>query len=166
MLHRALRRLSLLFGYDRCAAPPIPHDRDAVGRQFQLVGMVLMAEEIDFIVSSFHAKALPRDMQRLPEFVQLCRRFGLSPTRESWMKVVKPAFHSLAELRAIRRGHEAGLDFLIFRIGQIEIGECPRATELAGRRFSFESAPLVPLEECDRRDQCGCRFQMIMEPID
>lgn len=35
---------------------------------------------------------------------------------------------------------------------------CPAASALAGKRFLAHEAPLFPLEGCDRRAACRCRY--------
>lgn len=36
---------------------------------------------------------------------------------------------------------------------------CAAAKTTAGRRFLATEAPLLPLTDCDRRDQCQCRYR-------
>jgi hypothetical protein len=35
---------------------------------------------------------------------------------------------------------------------------CQAAKDLRPRRFLCTDAPLLPLEQCDRRDRCECRY--------
>jgi len=36
---------------------------------------------------------------------------------------------------------------------------CPAAEAIAGQRFLSDEAPLLPLENCDRRASCRCRYR-------
>jgi hypothetical protein len=40
---------------------------------------------------------------------------------------------------------------------------CPAAAAIRGQRFLSEEAPLLPLEDCDRRMSCRCRYRHFVD---
>lgn len=56
----------------------------------------------------------------------------------------------------------AGVVRHLFHGVAIETGRydcCGAARAIGGQRFLSDEAPLLPLEGCDRRDQCSCRYR-------
>ena len=42
---------------------------------------------------------------------------------------------------------------------QVEKTSCAAAKDLAGKRFLGAETPAIPLKECDRTDDCPCKFR-------
>jgi len=66
----------------------------------------------------------------------------------------------------LKRAAQAGIDQVKFRFGGMAAGHCSYSKRMDGVKVRIADAALLPADECEHPDQCGCRWQSWMPLMD
>lgn len=116
-------------------------------------------EDVDYVIKSFKARKLAREMWKAPEYLAMLNEAGRSDHKEAWHATVRPCHHALACERDLDQARKAGIDTVKLRASNMAAGPCPKAAALDGAKIAIGRAELLPIEECTHPDQCACLYQ-------
>jgi hypothetical protein len=117
--------------------------------------------DLEFVVSAFRAKLTAREVIRRPEFSAMLSSEARGDLKGAWFFTMGPVFHALTAIRNFNRGIDAGIEHFRFLPSNMAAGPCAAAAALDGV-VSWDGFLAPPLAECDRPDQCGCRWQSVI----
>lgn len=132
-----------------------------------IVGRILAASgiarsdpaDIEFALIVHRERLTARDVKRRPEYAAMLIDNGEADLKDLWYLAFGPALSALAIMRQFNHAIDAGITSFRFFASNMAAGPCLAAAALSDRVIKWDKVAIPPLADCDRPDQCACRWR-------